>query len=78
MLLVRYYAGAAAAAGRPEEKVPATSLTELRAALVQRHGARMQRILAAASLLVDGVAARGDVELPDGCTVEVLPPFAGG
>ena len=78
MLLVRYYAGAAAAAGRPEEKVQATDLAELRAALVERHGARMERILAASSLLVEGVVARGDVDLPAGCTVEVLPPFAGG
>ena len=78
MLLVRYYAGAAAAAGRPEEKVQATDLAGLRAALVERHGARMERILAASSLLVEGVVARGDVDLPDGCTVEVLPPFAGG
>jgi sulfur-carrier protein len=79
VLLVRYYAGAAAAAGRPEEKVTAADLPALRAALVERHGARMERILAAASLLVDGVAVRGDeAELPDGCTVEVLPPFAGG
>jgi molybdopterin synthase sulfur carrier subunit len=79
MLLVRYYAGAAAAAGRPEEKMSAADLPALRAVLVERHGARMERILAAASLLVDGVAVRsGDAELPDGCTVEVLPPFAGG
>jgi sulfur-carrier protein len=79
MLLIRYYAGAAAAAGRAEEKVVATDLPALRAALVERHGARMERVLAASSLLVDGVAVRSDeAELPDGCTVEVLPPFAGG
>jgi len=79
MLLVRYYAGAAAAAGRPEEKVLAADLAALRAALVERHGARMERILVASSLLVDGVAVRGDqAELRDGCTIEVLPPFAGG
>ena len=79
MLLVRYYAGAAAAAGRLEEKLSAADLPSLRAALVERHGVRMERILAASSLLVDGVAARDeDAELPDGCTVEVLPPFAGG
>jgi molybdopterin synthase sulfur carrier subunit len=79
MLLVRYYAGAAAAAGRPEEKMQAEDLPALRAALVERHGARMERILAAASFLIDGVAVRGnEAELRDGCTVEVLPPFAGG
>jgi sulfur-carrier protein len=79
MLLVRYYAGAAAAAGRPEEKVEAADLPALRAILVERHGARMERILVASSLLVDGVAVRDDgAELRDGCTVEVLPPFAGG
>jgi molybdopterin converting factor small subunit len=43
------------------------------------HGEALARVLAACSLLLDGLAVheRG-AELPDGATVDVLPPFAGG
>ena len=76
---VRYYAGARAAAGTNEEDVAAASVAELRAALTGRHGAELERVLKASTLLVDGRAARDDaLPLAEGTTVEVLPPFAGG
>ncbi|HEX2417039.1 MAG TPA: MoaD/ThiS family protein [Micromonosporaceae bacterium] len=79
MLLVRYFAGARAAAGIGEEKVTADTLDELVTILGTTHGESLARVLTAASFLVDGVAWHdGEAELPDGATVDVLPPFAGG
>lgn len=81
-VLVRYFAGARAAAGVAEERVVlargATS-ADLEAALVQRHGPGLERVLVACSLLVDEVAWRDrGAALPPSATVDVLPPFAGG
>ena len=81
MILVRYYAGARAAAGVADEKIEDAmpSVASLVARLGERHGPRLAAVLAASSLLVDGVAATDRAAaLTDGCTVEVLPPFAGG
>ncbi|GAB3647545.1 MoaD/ThiS family protein [Glycomyces tarimensis] len=76
---VRYYAGARAAAGTAQEDVAAADLGGLKASLAERHGAELERVLKASTLLVDGRAAREDaLVLADGTTVEVLPPFAGG
>jgi sulfur-carrier protein len=46
---------------------------------VHRRSDRMPAVLAASSFLVDGMAVhdRGEPLRP-GCTVDVLPPFAGG
>jgi sulfur-carrier protein len=78
MVQVRYFAGARVAAGRTEESVPATTLDELLAAVAGR-SERMPAVLAASSFLVDGLAVHDrTAPLPDGCTVDVLPPFAGG
>lgn len=78
---VRYFAGAAAAAGVTEEQLvldaPAT-VGGLRAALVSRRPA-LQPVLAVATLLVDEAAARDPSSaVRDGASVDVLPPFAGG
>ena len=79
MITVRYFAGARAAAGTATEQVPAGSLGELLTGLIERHGDPLGRVLGAASFLVDGVAAHErHAALPPGCTVDVLPPFAGG
>jgi molybdopterin synthase sulfur carrier subunit len=79
-LTVRYFAGARAAAGRPEETVPAgRSLDELTRELAARHGDRLATVLEVASFLVDGVACHDRRKpLPAGVTIDVLPPFAGG
>jgi molybdopterin converting factor small subunit len=79
-LTVRYFAGARAAAGVAEESVPAgTSLDALTAALTERHGPALGRVLSAASFLVDGTACHDRrAVLQAGATVDVLPPFAGG
>jgi molybdopterin converting factor small subunit len=82
---IRYWAAAKAAAGTAQEPYAAgATLAEVLAAARQRHAARPEfaRVLARCSFLVDGdpVGTRdhGAVELPEGATVEVLPPFAGG
>lgn len=79
-LTVRYFAGARAAAGRGDERIAApVTLDALVAQLSRRHGARLERVLAGCSYLVDGVAwHRRDTPIPAGSTVDVLPPFAGG
>jgi sulfur-carrier protein len=79
-LIVRYFAGARAAAGCAEEVLAAGySLAGLVEELAGRHGAGLAKVLGAASFLVDGVAWHDRVTpVPAGATVDVLPPFAGG
>lgn len=75
---VRYWAAARAAAGVAEEPFDAATLGEVLDAAAAAHGAALRRVFAVASFLVDGSRAGRDLLLPDGATVEVLPPFAGG
>lgn len=74
---MRYFAAAAEAAGRDEERMAAATVGELRAALADRYGEPMQRILDRGSFLVDGVVTR-DAARPVSPRVDVLPPFSGG
>ncbi|MFN8157162.1 MAG: MoaD/ThiS family protein [Candidatus Nanopelagicales bacterium] len=85
VVLVRYWAAAKAAAGRPEEELPAVAtLAELLDALRERYGAGSQLdvVLGRCSYLVDEVSpgTRNPAEVPlaPGAVVDVLPPFAGG
>lgn len=78
MLLVRYFAGARAAAGTSEEKLTAATLAELIAAITEARP-RLGVVLTACSFLVDGTSWRDrEAPLPEHATVDVLPPFAGG
>ena len=78
-VLVRYFAGARAAAGVTEEKVSAATLGDLLANLGCQHGPALATTLTACSYLVDGAQWRDrSALLPDAATVDVLPPFAGG
>jgi molybdopterin synthase sulfur carrier subunit len=75
-----YWAGAKAAAGRATEAVEAETV---RAALLQvgDRDHRFRSVLAACTLLLDGLAAHeDDLDRPlrGEVRVEVLPPFAGG
>jgi molybdopterin synthase sulfur carrier subunit len=80
-VLVRFFAGAAAAAGREEQRVvlpgPAT-VGALLDTLAADHGPVLQRVLAASSFLLDAVSTDRAATLGDGATLDVLPPFAGG
>ncbi len=80
MLTVRYFAGARAAAGGiSTERIDAASVDDVVAVLSQRHGERLAVVLKAAAFLVDGLACHDrQAAVPDGATVDVLPPFAGG
>ena len=76
---VRYFAGAAEAAGCHQEVLRAADAGTLRAAMVAAHGPDLARVLGRCSLLCDGVRLAGDdAPVPAGSTVDVLPPFAGG
>jgi molybdopterin converting factor small subunit len=78
---VRYFAGAQAAAGTPEQDLvlpaPAT-LEKLISELVAQHGHGLARVLAASSYIVDESVSGPEAPLADGARVDVLPPFAGG
>ena len=84
-VVVRYFAAARAAAGVADEKltVPAGSTVAgvLRAA-VDRHGTRLEQVLARCSYLLDEVAVHTanaeTATVADGDALDVLPPFAGG
>lgn len=77
---VRYFAGAADAAGTTGLRLDTGPLTV--AGLLERLGsadAGLAEVLAHCSLLVDGHAVRDPSEtLPGTAHVDVLPPFAGG
>lgn len=76
---VRYFAGAAEAAGTSAERLAASTAGELRAAMVAAHGAELERVLERCTLLADGVRLVDPATpLTPGGTVDVLPPFAGG
>jgi molybdopterin converting factor small subunit len=80
---VHLHAAAREAAGRSSVEVAAVDACDtaaLRGLLAREHGPAMVRVLSVATLLVDGrpVTPGGQVAVPPGCTVEVLPPFAGG
>ncbi|WP_240646147.1 MoaD/ThiS family protein [Georgenia sp. SYP-B2076] len=83
---VRYFAGAAEAAGAAAETLalPAgATAADLLAAIRAAHGPAVGRVLEISSLLVDGTV-REDHAAPLGAAattvvgVDVLPPFAGG
>lgn len=80
-LLVRFYAGAAAAAGTEDETLSppeGADVSWLHDELLRRHP-DIAPVLLAASLLVDGVAVTDRAHVLDGASsVDVLPPFAGG
>lgn len=75
-VLVRYFAAAADAAGREEERLAAGTVGELRDTLLATYPA-MGTVLAKGSFLVDGVVTR-DPARSLGARVDVLPPFSGG
>ncbi|MFO7690425.1 MAG: MoaD/ThiS family protein [Cryobacterium sp.] len=79
MAAIRFFAGAAEAAGTTALTVPAATVGELRADLVARYGPDFARVLGLCSLLVNGARAADDAApLTEADTVDVLPPFAGG
>lgn len=84
-VVVRYFAAARAAAGAAEEKIavraPAT-VADVLSAMVDRHGLRLEQVLARCSYLLEEVAVHAGTAdtttVTDGEVLDVLPPFAGG
>lgn len=79
-LLVRYWAGARAAAGVAQEYVPVLDGATVADVVARVEEARpsLRPVLEVASLLLDGRAARRDEPVGQAEALEVLPPFAGG
>lgn len=81
---IRYWAAAKDAAGTAEEAYRGETLAEALEEARARHAdrPRFAQVLGVCSFLVDGDPVGGrdhaSVALPQGGTVEVLPPFAGG
>jgi len=79
MITVRYFAGAREAAGLTTEQLGGpTSVAALRSTLTAAHPG-LGAVLPKCALLVAGARTTSDeAEIPDGVTIDVLPPFAGG
>jgi len=77
VITVRYFAAAAEAAGVDGEELAAGTAAQVRTAMAERHPA-LGAVLGRCALLADGVRVEGDEPVPDGLTLDVLPPFAGG
>ncbi len=82
-VLVRYFAGARAAAGVAEERIVLTdgdsTVGDALAAALARRGPELDRVLPSCSFLVNGVAVHDQgIFIPDGGELDILPPFAGG
>ena len=76
---VRFYAGAAAAAGVDHAEINATSVDDALKSLKSQFGDRLARVLDVAAILVDGQQVHDRTKpLTDNTTVEILPPYAGG
>lgn len=81
MVTVRFFAGAAQAAGVDSASVPATANQTLREIAQAASSNDLAPILEVSSFLVDGALADGDTPLGQSATngqLDVLPPFAGG
>lgn len=78
---IRYFAGAAEAAGVTEEIIDADFEVTV-AELLEQLGAERERlatVLAVSTVLIDGQTAREPTEyVGRNAQVDVLPPFAGG
>ena len=79
MATVRYFAGAAEAAGVEGEQLEAATVGDLVAQMGATRGAELARVLSRCSLLVNGVRTDDPAAaLSATDAVDVLPPFAGG
>lgn len=76
---VRFYAGAADAAGRHLEEIPGPLSVDGLLARLGDDRPTLAQVLTRCSILVNGRQAADPSEiLPQDARVDVLPPFAGG
>ena len=81
MVTVRFFAGAAQAAGVDSARVAADANQTLREIAQAASSNDLSQILEVSSFLVDGALADGDTPLGESAAngqLDVLPPFAGG
>jgi len=85
-VMVRYWAGARAAAGTAQDvfnvEEPTTLADVVRRVLDAHPGPQMAKVVGVCSVLIGdqpvGTRAPEDVAITPGSVVELLPPFAGG
>lgn len=77
VVLVRYWAGARAAAGLESEDAGPGEIAGILDDLAARHPA-LTPVLPVCALLLDGLAVDRTAHAAAGTVLEVLPPFAGG
>ncbi|WP_435199351.1 MoaD/ThiS family protein [Janibacter sp. GS2] len=79
MATIRYFAGAAEAAGTDEEQLDGTTVGEVLARARRAHGERLTEVLQRCSVLHAGrYVDEESTPVSSGDTIDVLPPFAGG
>ncbi|CAM4191243.1 MoaD/ThiS family protein [Janibacter anophelis] len=79
MTTIRYFAGAAEAAGTDEEELAGATVGEVLAAARSAHGTRLADVLERCSVLHAGRYVDDEsTPVTAGATIDVLPPFAGG
>ncbi|WP_068265849.1 MoaD/ThiS family protein [Janibacter limosus] len=79
MTTIRYFAGAAEAAGTDEEELSGSTVGEVLAAAEAAHGPRLTEVLERCSVLHAGrYVDDNSTPVTAGSTIDVLPPFAGG
>ncbi|CAN5333240.1 MAG: MoaD/ThiS family protein [Nocardioidaceae bacterium] len=83
-VVVRYWAAARAAAGRPSDEVNAGTLAAVldQVRRLRPDDQRFDRVVSVCSVLVNqtpvGSAEHAEIPVAAGSVVELLPPFAGG
>ena len=78
MPTVRYFAQAREAAGTGAEEVPGATVAEVLTAAVERHGERLEAVLASAAVWLDGEPCQPGDPVAICGEVAVLPPVSGG
>ncbi|HUW77433.1 MAG TPA: MoaD/ThiS family protein [Candidatus Nanopelagicaceae bacterium] len=78
-ILIRYWAGAKAAAGIESERIVASTVAAALEELAKSRSRELDQVIQRSSLLLDGAVVHDrNIALVDGQILEILPPFAGG
>jgi molybdopterin synthase sulfur carrier subunit len=78
-ILIRFWAGAKAAAGVDSARIEASTVAAALELVASGDRRELAQVIERSSLLLDGVVVHDrSVTLEDGQILEVLPPFAGG
>lgn len=75
---IRYFAQAREAAGTAVEEAPGTTVGEVLAGAVDRHGERLGAVLGTSAVWLDGEPCAPGDPVGLGSEVAVLPPVSGG